>query len=378
MNKNPKVALVHDWLVNPGGSERVLESLSVIYPEAPIYTLVYDPSNFKSSPISNRKVFTSKLNKLPFARTGYRAYIPLMPFAIEQFDLREFEIIISSSHAVAHGILPRPNQLHINYIHSPARYAWHQYHDYLANRRIGRVKKWLSRPMLHYLRLWDFAAAARVDYFVANSKWTAATVMRAYRRNADVIYPPIMLNNFDHAQDRENYYITVSRLVPYKRMDLIVKAFSKLGYPLVIVGDGPERRFLTSIASPNIRFCGDLPDIEVAKLLGKAKAFVFAAEEDFGIALVEAQAAGCPIITFRGGGALETVIEGKTGIFFDEQEQLSLEEAAERFELDAYSFDGEVIRENAERFSHKKFELDFSKYVGKKWLDFYSNLDQGV
>ena len=292
----PRVALLHDWLVNPGGSERVLESFSVIYPEAPIYTLVYDPSNFKSSPISNRKVFTSKLNRLPFARTGYRAYIPLMPFAIEQFDLREFEIIISSSHAVAHGILPRPNQLHINYIHSPARYAWHQYHDYLDNRRIGRVKKWLSRPTLHYLRLWDFAAAARVDYFVANSKWTAATVMRAYRRNADVIYPPIMLNNFDHAQDRENYYITVSRLVPYKRMDLIVKAFSELGYPLVIVGDGPERRFLTSIASPNIRFCGDLPDIEVAKLLGKAKAFVCAAEEDVGIALVEAQAGGCPIV----------------------------------------------------------------------------------
>lgn len=364
MSASVRVAFVHDWLTIRGGAERVLEVMLSIFPDAPIFTTIYNRERFADSNIAGHPVYVTFLDKMPLAHQRHRAYVPFMPFFVEQFDLQDYDIVISSSFSVAHGIIPFPHQLHINYIHSPARYAWHQYHQYVSNwNRKSGIRLKIARLFLHYFRLWDFAAAARVDYFIANSQWTARAIWRAYRRKARLIYPPVQTHLFEPASNRQDYYITVSRLVPYKRLELIVQTFRSLDFPLVIVGDGPEYRYLSRIATPNIKFIRHATDMEIAKLLSEAKAFIHTAEEDFGIAPMEAQAAGCPVIGFGKGGLRETIVEGKTGLFFHEQSEESLKRTVMAFNRGDYSFDSAQIRLNAERFKISRFVDEFTDMI---------------
>ncbi len=367
MNPSPAIAIVHDRLNARGGGEMFLEELAQLYPEAPIYTLLYEPRLFSASPIADHRIHTSFINRLPLATAQHRFYIPLMPIAIERFDLRGYNIIISSSAAFAHGARTHPNQLHISYIHSPMRYAWHQYRQHIELFGLAGLP---VRMLLAALRRWDRGAARRATYLVANSAWTATCIREAFGLGSTVIYPPVRVEKFHPAPQRGDYYLTLARLVPYKRVDLIIEVFNRLRKPLIIIGDGPEREKLARKASANISFLSDQSRAEVAGLMGAAKAFVFAAEEDFGIAAVEAQAAGCPVIAYRRGGLLETVIEGKTGIFFDEQSADSLEAAVRLFENGKIFFNENEICTSAKRFSAENFRTTFSEFVTQRWQEF--------
>lgn len=358
--KEPRVAIVHDRLNVRGGGERVLEEIALLYPKAPIYTLIYDKRQFAGSEIARHSVHTSFINRLPRAAARHRYYIPLMPFAIEGFDLDRFDLIISSSAAFAHGVRTKPGQLHISYIHSPMRYAWHQYRQHVTQLGFGSP---LIRLLLAYLRRWDKAAAHRANLLLTNSKWTAHAIREAFGREATVIYPPVHVERFQPAPTRGNYYLTASRLVPYKRVDLIVRAFAKMGKPLIVVGDGPDGRRIEKLGKENIRFLPYQSTQEFAKLMNEARAFIYAAEEDFGIAAVEAQAAGCPVIAYGRGGLTETVIEGKTGLFFKEQSTQSIESAVAEFESRSRDFDTKAITKNAQRFSAETFRQAFAGFV---------------
>jgi glycosyltransferase involved in cell wall biosynthesis len=300
----PSIALVQDALPFMGGAERVLETTLEVYPSSPVYTLVYNPQAFTGTALARSEIHTSFINRLPLARRKYRSYLPLMPLAIEQFDLGGYDIVLSFNYAVAHGVLIRPGQMHLSFTHTPLRQAWHFYHQFLQSAGLeAGPKSWAARVLLHYLRLWDQAAAARVDQFIVPSRWVARAVRRAYNRSAEILYPPVEVDRYCPLSPRAQTYIVVSRLVPHKKVGLIVEAFSRLGLPLVIVGDGPEQESLRSRSAANIRFLGRQPQQALQELLGRAKAFVHMAEEDFGIAPVEAQAAGCPVIAYgRGGG----------------------------------------------------------------------------
>jgi len=295
-----KVALVVDALAGIGGGERVFLSALELFPGAPIFTLTYAPQIFASTLVARHPVVTSLIDRLPSSHTRYRAYLPLMPYAVNQFDLREFDLVISFSYAVAHGVRIHPGQRHISYTHTPMRYAWRNY------KIGGRMSpdQWLVNWFFRYFRQWDLQTIRQVDHFAAVSRDIAGWIRRVYRREAQVIYPPVELDRFQPQQPRDGSYITVSRLVSHKRIDLIVEAFSRLKIPLTIIGDGPELAHLRRIAAPNITFMGYQPDPVVAQSLSRARAFVSASQEDFGIAMVEAQAAGCPVITPGKGGAL--------------------------------------------------------------------------
>ncbi len=371
MSVKPSLALTHDWLTTWGGSEQVLEAALDVVGPAPIHTLVYRPEAFTGSLIGKQEIIPSFLQRLPGSRRNHRLYLPLMALAIEQFDLRNYSLVISSSHAVAHGVLTHPDQLHIAYVHTPMRYAWHLYHDYLQSGRVVRgLRSWLVRATLHYLRQWDFQAAQRADYLVANSEWTARNIWSVYRRRADVIYPPVDVEFYQPSTPREDYYITVSRLVPYKKVGLILDAFGRLGYPLKVVGQGVLYSSLSRRRPPNVEMLGWCSKQELAQLLSRAKAFVYAAEEDFGITPVEAQAAGCPVIAYGRGGVQETVIDGQTGILYREQTAEAIMEAVSRFEAGAIQFRMQDLRRNAERFSRDRFLREFGRYVEQKWSDF--------
>lgn len=368
MNSVPKIAFIHDWLTTWGGSEQVLEAALEAFAPAPIHTLVYKPEAFGDSLIGKQRILPSFLQRLPGSRRNHRLYLPLMPLAIEQFDLHGYSLILSSSHAVAHGVLTHPDQLHVNYVHTPMRYAWHLYHQYLEESGLTRgPKSWLVRLIMHYMRQWDFQAAQRPEHFIANSHWTARNIWRAYRRKAEVIYPPVDVDSYQPLSPREEYYLTVSRLVPYKKVGLIIKAFKELGYPLKVVGDGPLYKTYSQESPPNVELLGWQPKEQLARLLGRAKAFVYAAEEDFGITPVEAQAAGCPVIAYGRGGASETVIDGKTGILYREQSVEALMRAVREFEQAPDRFRVEDLRRNAARFSRERFIREFRAYVEQKW-----------
>ena len=373
MAENPRIAFIHDWLTTWGGGEQVLEAMLEAVGPAPIYTTVWDPRAFRGSLIGKQEIHPSFLQRLPGARTNHRVFLPLMPLAVEQFGLRGYDILISSSHVVAHGILAQPDQLHISYTHAPARYAWHLYHEYMDAAGLQRgSKSGLWRLIMHYLRLWDAVAANRVDHFIANSHWIAANVWRAYRREADVIYPPVSVEAFDPKTRRGSYYVTVGRLAPYKRVDILVKAFAELQLPLNVIGDGPELRRLRRIAPRNVELMGWQPTDALRSLLSGARAFVYAAVEDFGIAPVEAQAAGCPVIAYGRGGAGETVIDGKTGILYPEQSVEALIRAVRQFEEAPDRFRVEDLRHNAERFGRDRFVREFRAYVEQKWNAFHT------
>lgn len=363
-----RVAIVHEWLTKPAGSEKVVEAILPLFPEAPIYTMVHDPRATAGTVFASRAIRESFIGRLPYARKHYRNYLPLMPIAVEQFDLGAFDTIISSHHAVAKGVLTRGDQLHISYVHTPARYAWDLHAQYLETRHgIGGA---LARWMLHRFRLWDVAAANRVDVFVANSRTVANRIWRTYRREAQVIHPPVDVERFRADAARDDFYLVVSRLVSYKKVDLVVKAFGELGLPLVVIGDGPDDAPIRQMAHPNVRFMGHQPDDVVADQMQRCRAFIAASDEDFGIAAVEAQAAGAPVIAFGRGGATETVVEGTTGVFFKEQSRASLVEAVRAFEKTRERFDSQQIAAHAQQFNRQRFQQAFAELTERAWKEF--------
>ncbi|TDA70432.1 MAG: glycosyltransferase family 4 protein [Clostridia bacterium] len=373
-----KVALIHDWLVANAGAEKVLAAIHELYPQAPVYTLVSDPRAVAELDLDGL-VRNSFLQRWPQATKRYQAYLPFMPFAVEQFDLREYEVIISSSHAVAKGAMTRADQLHIAYIHTPVRYAWDLYYEYLREARLTKgLKAFLARVVLHYLRLWDRVSADRVDYLVANSHYVARRVWKTWRREADVIYPPVDISRFRCAPAKGDYFLSAGRLVAYKKVDVVVEAFNSLKLPLVVIGEGPELERLKRVAGPNITFLGRQPDEVVADYMARARALVFAADEDFGIVPVEVQAAGTPVIAYGKGGVRETVIgvseeiapEEATGLFFYEQAPEAVAEAVRRFLKLEGRFRPGVLRSNSERFSRERFLREFGDYVSRKWEEF--------
>lgn len=363
-----RVALVQDALPFIGGAEKLLQAAWELFPQAPLYTLVYNREAFAGTSFAEKRVHTSFLDRLPGARRSHRSYLPLYPLAIERLDLRDYDLVLSFSYAVAHGVLVRPDQLHVSLVHTPLRYAWHFYHQYLneAGLRSG-LRGWLAQLALHYLRLWDRSAANRTDSFVAISGWVARCLWRAYRRQAKVIYPPVEVERFRPLPPRENYYVAISRLTLPKKVALMVEAFTQLKLPLLVIGEGPERNRLARIAGPDVKLLGWQPDSVVQELLGKAKGFVHAAEEDFGIALVEAQAAGCPVIAYGSGGAAESVLHGETGLLYPNQNAAALCAAVEAYESGSYSFDPADLQANARRFSRERFQQALADHLVREW-----------
>lgn len=366
------VGFVHDWLPTYAGAERVLEQMIHEYPEAKLYSLIDTLPDDQRAFLQGLPVTTSFLQRLPFVNRFYRQYLPLAPLAIEQFDLSEHDVVVSSNYAVAKGVLTRADQLHISYVHSPVRYAWDLYHEYLD--RSGwnwGLRSVLARMVLHYLRLYDVSTASRVDVYVANSNYVAQRIWKTYRRRAHVIYPPVDVDRFALTHEKEDYYLTLSRLVPYKGVDLIVEAFNELpDKQLIVIGDGPEADALARRAGPNVTLMGYQPEAAVAHYMERARAFVYAAEEDFGIVPVEAQACGTPVIAYGRGGVCETVVPGRTGILYPEQTVSSLSAALLQFEETADQFDPEIIRAQAERFDIPVFREQFSNLVQASYTDF--------
>lgn len=355
---------MHDWLVNAGGAERALAAIVELFP-SPIYTLIKDDALLRQMPFAKQPVHTSFLQKLPHASRLYRNFLPLFPRAIERFDLSGYDLILSSSHAVAKGVRTIPGQLHLCYCYTPMRYAWDLQEQYLGF--LKGPKKWVARACLQRIQRWDLASSQRVHAFCAISHHVAARVQRNYGREAAVIYPPVDTDRFCVQKRRDAYYLTLSRLVPYKRIDLIVEGFAQMPHRrLVVIGDGPEMGRIRAKATKNVELVGRLPDAQVTDYMQRARAFLFAAEEDFGITVVEAQAAGVPVIAFGQGGALETVVAGKTGIFFKEQTAHSLCDAVAQFERWEEHFDPHRIRAHAEAFSADRFKEQFRAFVTQK------------
>lgn len=368
-----KVAIIHDWLVTWAGAEKVLEVLLARYPQAELFTMVNFLDDGQVPALHGRTIRTSFIQRLPGARKHYRRYLPLMPIAVEQFDLKGFDLILSSSHAVAKGIIPDPSAIHVCYCYSPMRYAWDMQNQYLQQTGNGRgIKSAFLRWQLHRLRLWDFASAQRVDHFIAISHYIQRRIACFYRREAKVIYPPVDTDRYRHDRRRDNFYLAASRLVPYKRMDLILDAFAQMpDKQLIVIGDGPERHKLEAKAVDNITLLGYQEDAVLIDHLERARAFVFMAEEDFGILPVEAQAAGAPVIGYGVGGLAETVIDGETGVHVPRQEAEALCQAVEAFErrqaevLEAYP--PIACRENARRFDRQVFESELARQL-EAWL----------
>ncbi|PXW27235.1 glycosyltransferase family 4 protein [Paraburkholderia caballeronis] len=364
-----RVAIVHDWLVTYAGSERVLEQIIRLWPDAELFSIVDFFPDEQRAVLGGKRAKTSFIQRLPRARTAFRAYLPLMPIAIEQFDLSGFDLVITSSHAVAKGVITSPNQVHVSYVHSPIRYAWDLQHQYLTQSGAVRgPKSWAARAVLHYMRIWDQRTANGVDEFIANSAFIGRRIRKIYGCDARVVYPPVDIERFEPGARRDRFYLIASRMVPYKRIPLIVEAFARMPErELVVIGDGPDFERVRALAGPNVKVLGYQPSSVLIDHMQRARAFVFAAEEDFGISVVEAQACGTPVIAYGRGGALETVIESSdprfgTGVFFDEQSVDALVDAVERFEAHA-PFDPEVCRLNAARFSVERFRRDFVRVV---------------
>jgi glycosyltransferase involved in cell wall biosynthesis len=366
-----KIALIHEWFSTLAGSEKVVEQMCSLYPKADLFAVYADPQLVSSTDfLCDRQLRTSFIQHLPNAAANFRSYLLLMPLAVEQFDLSPYEVVLSSNHAVAKGVLTGPDQLHISYVHSPLRYAWDLQHQYLREAGLAKgMKGWLAKWMLHKMRIWDYRTASGVDHFVANSRFIARRIRKVYGRRADVIYPPVDVSAFSLGNRHESFYLAASRLVPYKRMDLIVEAFAAMpDKKLVVIGDGPELAKIKGKAAPNVELLGYQPSAVLRDLMQRARAFVFAGEEDFGITLVEAQACGTPVIALGKGGALETIIglgtrSRPTGVFFPTQAVASIMEAVDTFERHENAIEPAHCRENALRFSHERFRREFASYV---------------
>lgn len=358
-----KVAVVHDWLTGMRGGEMCLEIICKMFPDATIFTLIHNEGSV-SKGIESHPIVTSFIQKLPFKKKRYRNYLPLFPIAIEQLNLKDFDIIISTSHAVAKGVIPHAKALHISYIHTPMRYVWDLYEQYFGKEKLNFVTRLIVPPVASYLRNWDVVSSNRVDFFIANSRNVKQRIYRHYRREAEVIYPPVNTSKFLLGQKSDNYYLIVSAFVPYKRVDLAIEVANKRKDRLVIIGNGPDEKYLHSIAGPTIEFKKALSHDELIGFYQNCRALLFPGEEDFGIVPLEAQSAGKPVIAYGKGGALETVIDGKTGLYFSEQTTESLNDALTRFEQT--NFNASLIREHALTFDEKVFETKLTEFIHRK------------
>lgn len=369
-----KIAIIHDWLVSMRGGEKIVENLCEMFPGCDIYTLLYRPGSV-SPVIETHKIYTSFVNQLPFKNTKYRYYLPLFPTAIEKFNIKPYDLIISSSHCVAKGIIPSPDTLHVSYIHTPMRYVWDMYHDYFEKDNTNLLIRKLIPFFANYLRMWDVASANRVDWFIANSQHVANRIKKYYGRESTIIHPPVEIDLFSVNKKNDNYYLIVSALVPYKRVDLAIQAFNEMKKPLLIVGEGPSLKRLQSLAGPTIQFIKWQPLTKLSKYYEGCKALIFPGEEDFGIAPVEAQLCGKPVIALGKGGALETIIgfddqnEKKcTGIFFYDQSVESLIHAVTKFEN--IEWDTSFIHSNAKKFSKDRFKSEMMAFIEGKMEQF--------
>lgn len=360
-----RVALVHDHLNQYGGGERVLSVLAEMFPYAPIYTLVYD-ERLTGRSFQSRSIQTSFLQKIPWARINHRFWAMLMPLAVEQFDLSRFDVVISSSASFTKGVITKPNTRHVNYCLTPTRFLWDDSHKYVEEFYRPWIVKKLTPLFLSYLRIWDQEASGRVDQFVAISQFIKTRIKKYYQQDAEVVYPPVETRKFKISSERDDYFLMVGRLVPYKRFDLAVRVFNQLGWPLKIIGDGPQRRYLQGMAKSNIEFLGLVSDHLLPAYYSRARALVFPPEEDFGIVVVEAMASGRPVIAFRGGGALETIKEGESGVFFDEQTEESLWKTLRDF--NSADFDSQQIRARSILFDREIFKEKFWKIIRSSCL----------
>ncbi|MFB9055248.1 glycosyltransferase [Mariniflexile ostreae] len=371
-----KKALIHDWYYVNGGAEKVIQSFNNIWSDFEHFALIDFLADKERDEIftGNSKIInTSFIQKLPTAKSNHRKFLQLFPHAIEQFDLREYDLVLSSSASIAKGVLTSQNQLHICYCHSPMRYAWDLYYQYLKESNLKGIKGMYARYILHKMRIWDVTSSNRVDYFIANSKFIAKRIKKIYNRDSTVIYPPVDVNNFRLVDKKEDFYFTASRMVSYKKIELIVRAFNKMpNKKLLVSGEGPEFNKIKRIANENIELLGFVKSARLKECLENAKAFVFAAEEDFGIIPVEAQACGTPVIAYGKGGVLETIIKNKTGVFFYKQDVESVINAVKEFET--MTFDYKKIRENTLRFSKERFETEVKNFVLGKYKSFKESL----
>lgn len=355
-----KTAIITDWLTQMGGAERVVLAIKELFPEAPIYTTVYNPDTVDEV-FHSMDIRTSFIQKLPGARKSYQKYLPLMPTAVEQYDLSEFDLVISSSSSVAKGVLTRADTVHICYCHTPMRYAWDFYHEYLNGPDVGTLKRKLIPWLMNYIRMWDRLTADRVDYFLANSRNVARRIKKHYHRDAEVLYPPVETSYFSPVDEKEDFFLVVSRLVPYKRVDLAIQACNELKLPLRVIGTGPEFDRLKVMAGPTVQMMGRLSQEDIRWHYARCRAFLFPGEEDFGITPLEAQASGRPVIAYGKGGALETVVNGKTGVFFYEQSVEALTNALRQFH--DTQFDSRELVSHAETFDTRVFKAKLKKFV---------------
>ncbi len=370
-----RVAIIHYWFTGYGGGERVIEAFAGMFPQADFFALVASERGIPAA-LSNRRLTTSFVGRLPGAKRWYRHFLPLYPFALEQFDLSGYDLVISSESGPAKGVIAPPGACHICYCHSPMRYLWDMYHPY--RKGMNPLARAAFSLAAHYVRQWDVTTAARVDHFVANSQYVSARIRKYYRRGSTVIHPPVDVSAGYLSQETDGCYLVVSRLVPYKRVDLAIEACNRLGRRLRVVGAGPEEKRLRRLAGTNIEFLGNLDERRLRECYARSRALLFPAEEDFGIVPVEAQAFGCPVVAYGRGGALETVIgleeggdpETATGIFFDEQTAESLAGAIGRFEKIEGEFSPEFIRASAQRFSLERFKEEFMKFTARKLAEF--------
>lgn len=371
-----KVAIVQEWLVTVGGSDKVVKAILDVFPDADIYTLVAKKDVCDELGIPWEKVHTSFIQKMPLGTKKHRAYLPLFPFAIEQFDLRGYDVVISSSHCVAKGVLTKADQLHICYCHSPIRYCWDMYNEYLEESHLDKgFKSWLVRLMLHPIRQFDAIAGNRVDYYISNSDYVGQRIRKTYRRKATTIHPNIDISNFELCNDKQEYYLASSRLVAYKKIDTIIEAFNQMpDKKLVVIGGGPNLETYRKLAKDNVTVMGYQPFDVLKDKMQHAKAFVFAADEDFGMIPIEAQSCGTPVIAYGHGGSLETVNGGKTGLFFNEQTPEAIVEAVNRFEaMGSQPFAPADCRQWAEGFSEERFKREIKEFVEEKYEEFKKN-----
>ena len=361
-----KVAIVHDFLVQTGGAERVLKEISDMYPEAPIYTLLYDKEKMRGM-LEGKDIRVSYLQKFPsFLQKRYHWLLPFFPVIPETFDLREYGLVISSSGAWSKGIVTKLDTVHVAYLHSPMRFVWDYNYKYIRETKHKKMS-FLARLAFNYLRVWDRLAADRPDYLISNSKYTQQRVQKYYRRNSAIIYPPVSLNSENKIakMPKSEFFLVVSRLSPYKKVDLVVNAFNKLGLPLLVIGTGEQEKYLRKIAKPNIKILGWKSDDDIEKYYQSATAFIFPGEDDFGITPVEAMLRGVPVIAFKKGGVIETVQEGVTGEFFDAQTAEVLADGVRRFLNNKQKYDKAIIKKRAEDFSVERFRKEFSDFVDK-------------
>ena len=370
MESTPKVAIVHDWLVSYAGADRVVDCMHHVFPDAPIYTLVYDEKGMPEW-FRDYDIRTTYLQKLPFATKIYKSLLPFMPRAFEALDLSEYDLVLSSCSSCSKGVITRPDAVHICYCNTPTRYVWDFYYTYRDN--ANALVRAVMPGQMFKLRQWDKCAADRVDYFIANSHYIAQRIKKYYRRDSDVIYPCVHINEEPFAQ-KEDFYLVVGRFTWYKRIDLAVAACTKLGKHLVVIGAGGEGKALRAIAGPTVEFKGSLSDAEVRDHYLRAKAFLFPGEEDFGITPVEAQSAGTPVLAYGRGGACETVLDGKTGLLFDAQTPESLAACIEKFEAGGVSYDREQIRAHSRGFGEQRFEDDLRAYCARRYADWHREL----